>query len=592
MEQDYRTTGTGTSGNGGQARLKTSRRELQHSVSRNSSESTGTGRTSRRAAESTGDGRSARRTASNAGGGRTVRRKSSGIAGRSTAGRTDQRGTAGTQAAMRTERAGRTGRPGSAGTQTAMRTERAGRTGRPGSGGAQVNMRTERVRRTEGTGSSGHSRQNTAGTGRTASARTSRSAGTSRNVRTARPEGTARTVAEQQYEQQRVRAAQQRREKEHREKQLKKYAFLIVLICIAVAAAVTAVSISNSRKRRAAAEQAAAEAQVAAEAEARAKAEAEEKAKKEAEEAAEAAKPISVEEAIKIGPAMSEAEVTGRITEMEREGYPKSLITLFRTNDEARKFVMDYADNKDKHPVIDLSEEVQKGTIPHFVQWDERWGYEMYGDDIMGLNGCGPTCLSMVYCGLTGRTDLNPYALASKAESQGYYVEEVGTAWELMTTFAEGIGLTSEEDMYSAEGLIEELKAGHPTICAVGSGDFTVTGHFIVLHGVNSDGTVKLYDPNSCKLSDKSWDIDEILGQTRDMWTFSYDPNKKASVRRAGADPASDSDAGETDGTVTESENTDTQEESYESEADDYESDAEAEEDAGLYDSYESEQNQ
>ena len=151
----------------------------------------------------------------------------------------------------------------------------------------------------------------------------------------------------------------------------------------------------------------------------------------------------------------------------------------------------------------------------------------------------------MVYCGLTGKTDLNPYALAKKAEEQGYYVEGVGTAWELMTNFAEGIGLKSEEDMYSAEGLLEELKAGHPSICAVGEGDFTITGHFIVLYGVNSDGTVKVYDPNSCKLSEKSWDIYEILDQSRDLWTFSYDPNaKKASSDSKNSDSESGTESG------------------------------------------------
>ena len=53
-----------------------------------------------------------------------------------------------------------------------------------------------------------------------------------------------------------------------------------------------------------------------------------------------------------------------------------------------------------------------EGEIPLLIQWDKRWGYETYGDDLMALSGCGPACLSMVYVGLTGDTDMNPKAMA------------------------------------------------------------------------------------------------------------------------------------------------------------------------------------
>ena len=67
-------------------------------------------------------------------------------------------------------------------------------------------------------------------------------------------------------------------------------------------------------------------------------------------------------------------------------------------------------------------------------------------------------------------------------------------------------------------------------VCAVGAGDFTVTGHFIVLAGVNEDGTVEVRDPNSYRLTQQSWDIYDILDQTRDLWCFSYDPEGTAQI--------------------------------------------------------------
>lgn len=93
---------------------------------------------------------------------------------------------------------------------------------------------------------------------------------------------------------------------------------------------------------------------------------------------------------------------------LDGEIYPESLRALLEKNPEAEQFVLNYPKNKDKHPEIDLSGEVTRGIIPLFIQWDERWGYENYGGDFIAVTGCGPTCLSMVYCGLCGDADRNP----------------------------------------------------------------------------------------------------------------------------------------------------------------------------------------
>ncbi|MDE6517334.1 MAG: hypothetical protein K2L18_05750, partial [Acetatifactor sp.] len=101
--------------------------------------------------------------------------------------------------------------------------------------------------------------------------------------------------------------------------------------------------------------------------------------------------------------------------------YPDSLLELLELNPEAEQFVRDYFQNKDKHPEIDLSGEVEQGTIPLFLQWDERWGYETYGSDMIAITGCGPTCLSMVWCGLSGETQWDPLNTARYAEREGFY---------------------------------------------------------------------------------------------------------------------------------------------------------------------------
>lgn len=118
---------------------------------------------------------------------------------------------------------------------------------------------------------------------------------------------------------------------------------------------------------------------------------------------------------------------------LREQGYPESLIALVERNPETKDFVLDYPKYKGLEE-IDISKEVTKGEIPHFLQWDERWGYETYGSDFLAVTGCGPTSLSMVVCGLTGDTKWNPYEVAKMAEDNGYYVDGSGSSWELMSS--------------------------------------------------------------------------------------------------------------------------------------------------------------
>lgn len=201
--------------------------------------------------------------------------------------------------------------------------------------------------------------------------------------------------------------------------------------------------------------------------------------------------------------------------------YPQSLIEFMEKYPEATQFVLDYPQCKDTHEKIDISNEVTKGTLPLFIQWDKRWGYETYGDDFMAVNGCGPTCLSMVKCGLSGDTYWNPYEVARMADEQGYYVDGVGSSWDLMDSGAKNLGLEMHSVTLDTESIQHTLRSGMPIICSMLPGDFTYTGHFIILAGVNEDKSIKVLDPNSIKNSEKSWDIDVLMPQIRNMWAYS-----------------------------------------------------------------------
>ena len=199
--------------------------------------------------------------------------------------------------------------------------------------------------------------------------------------------------------------------------------------------------------------------------------------------------------------------------------YPPELIELWERNEEARDFILDYPEDKDKEWKIDLSKEARQEGIPLLLQWDKRWGYETYGSSMIAVTGCGPTCLSMVYIGLTGDASMHPKKMAAFSEKKGYYTEN-GTSWSLMTEGAEALGLSAEELPLDENSIKQCLFDGEPVICSMGPGDFTRQGHFIVLTGVDKEGDIVLNDPNSKKNSEKSWDYEEIAGQVKNLWAY------------------------------------------------------------------------
>ena len=86
---------------------------------------------------------------------------------------------------------------------------------------------------------------------------------------------------------------------------------------------------------------------------------------------------------------------------MNSTQYPKQLQDLAFKNEEALEFVYDYPAEHVKEHTIDLTEEASMDSVPLFVQWDKRWGYEKYSGNFFAASGCGPTTLSMVVVYLT-----------------------------------------------------------------------------------------------------------------------------------------------------------------------------------------------
>lgn len=211
-----------------------------------------------------------------------------------------------------------------------------------------------------------------------------------------------------------------------------------------------------------------------------------------------------------------------RVHKIDISAYPQELLDLMERNSETEDFVVNYPINKDKKFNIDLSEYKDTTTVPLLMQWDERWGYEQYGSGMIAMTGCGPTCLSMVKIYLTHDTTFTPKAAAEFSTANGYAIPGNGTAWTLMSEGGSDLGMNVKELPLDESYIMKNLESGNPIICIMGPGDFTDSGHYIVMVGWK-DGKIKVNDPNSRANSKKLWKYDDIRDQIRNLWAFSVD---------------------------------------------------------------------
>lgn len=200
------------------------------------------------------------------------------------------------------------------------------------------------------------------------------------------------------------------------------------------------------------------------------------------------------------------------------EAYPQDLLAALCNNPDMIDFVKGYL-TADKTVTEGLRKDELTQDFPLFIQWDTRWGYTYYGDDNMALSGCAPTCLSMVIVSLTKNAEATPDEVARFAEENEYYMAGTGTMWSLMTEGCEEFGVYSQELILEKNIILSELEGGNPIICSMSPGDFTASGHFIVLTGVK-DGKIKVNDPNSKVRSSKLWDYETLEGQIKNLWVF------------------------------------------------------------------------
>jgi hypothetical protein len=227
----------------------------------------------------------------------------------------------------------------------------------------------------------------------------------------------------------------------------------------------------------------------------------------------------SIDDKEAINSAKQQVSVYSQKNNIDESEYPQELVELLARNSECKQFVMEYSEKKNYDYKIDLSEYKGCKTVPLLMQWDQRWGYKMYGESMMAISGCGPACLSMVAIYLLNDTSMDPLWMARFSEDNGYCIPGKGSSWDLISKGAGRLGLDVTEIPLNEERIIKNLKVNNPIICIMGPGSFTSTGHFIVLTGYE-DGYIKVNDPNSFKNSQKRWKFEDFKHEIRNMWVI------------------------------------------------------------------------
>ena len=165
------------------------------------------------------------------------------------------------------------------------------------------------------------------------------------------------------------------------------------------------------------------------------------------------------------------------------------------------------------------SGDVPDTSVPHLYQWDRRWGYTTYSSAAFGLTGCGPTSMAMVVEALTGK-ETNPCDIAKLVDDLGYMDQFNGTGLEFFTEAADELGLECTQLYPTGDSITEALATGQVVVANLGPGQFTSTGHYFVLAGLDNWNVI-VNDPYSVERSSRTWDPETIADESITLFAYS-----------------------------------------------------------------------
>ncbi|MDO5716333.1 MAG: C39 family peptidase [Tissierellia bacterium] len=200
------------------------------------------------------------------------------------------------------------------------------------------------------------------------------------------------------------------------------------------------------------------------------------------------------------------------------EDYPEALLKLAANRVDSHSFVRHFNSRRGTTaPSLEESYPLER-KFPLYIQWDPRWGYKEYPEDLFCTIACGPTTLAMLLNGYGFET--TPLDLMEEMRSNHRYVINFGTNWQGFTDTLKEKGFEVLPLAMVERKFLDHLKKGEPIVINVGPSIFTNGGHYLLLVGTDENGAIYMNDSHSIRHSKKPWTFEEIKPYIRAAWTI------------------------------------------------------------------------
>lgn len=159
-----------------------------------------------------------------------------------------------------------------------------------------------------------------------------------------------------------------------------------------------------------------------------------------------------------------------------------------------------------------------KNSIHYFNQNDYASSpYGAISGATIKSHGCGPTSMAIVISSFKNQ-DISPVETTNWACSNGYCTES-GSAHALIPALAAQYGLSSSNEIASngnLQPIVDALASGNSLVVVLAkSGEFTKSGHFLVLTGIDSSGNISIADPASREKTKNTYNLNFLINPTQ-----------------------------------------------------------------------------
>lgn len=174
-----------------------------------------------------------------------------------------------------------------------------------------------------------------------------------------------------------------------------------------------------------------------------------------------------------------------------------------------------------------------------YKQYDSKWGSLSYSVDgeksTIKSAGCGPTALANVLAAIVSPY-IDPVTLAAWSRFHNYKVKNSGTSYNFFVPCAAAYGVkvrrlnvtnVYKKSTHSVHTqALAELQKGNWLIACMGKGNWTSSGHYITVYGLQN-GMVYINDPASSKAARacNTWEL--FKSQVKYYWVVEVPENIK-----------------------------------------------------------------